>query len=182
MEAPQHICHPKSDGTFRWNFLRDHTLTYATRTNTTLNFTYNVWREIMQFQIPSMLQGVSLTRLLQGAAFGAIAATFVGFYSGYWVLSSAAQKMAADRSDHAVVTALAPVCADKFRAQPEADAKRAALRKVGFVEAKRRVSQGVGDPAGRILRQLGPRRSMLEDAARPEIRRTVADRRDTFRV
>jgi hypothetical protein len=31
-------------------------------------------------QIPSMLQGDSLNRLLQGAAVGAIATMFVGFY------------------------------------------------------------------------------------------------------
>jgi len=38
--------------------------------------------------------------------------------------------MAKDRSDRAVVAALAPVCADKFRALPDADAKKAALAKV----------------------------------------------------
>src|SRR5260370_14103705 len=37
--------------------------------------------------------------------------------------------MAKEWSDRAVVTALAPVCADKFRAPPDADAKKVTLSK-----------------------------------------------------
>ena len=81
-------------------------------------------------QVPSMLQGESLKRLLQGAAAGAVATMFVGFYWGGWSLGSTADKMAKERSDSAVVTALAPVCADKFRALPNAEAKQVALSKV----------------------------------------------------
>jgi hypothetical protein len=55
---------------------------------------------------------------------------FVGFYWGGWSLGSTADKMAKERSDLAVVSALAPVCADKFRALPDADAKKVALSKV----------------------------------------------------
>jgi len=47
-----------------------------------------------------------------------------------WSLGSTADKMAKERSDLAVVSALAPVCADKFRALPDADAKKVALSKV----------------------------------------------------
>ena len=39
-------------------------------------------------------------------------------------------KMAKERSELAVVAALAPVCADKFRALPDAEAKQVALSKV----------------------------------------------------
>ena len=81
-------------------------------------------------QVPSMLQGESLKRLLQGAAAGAVATMFVGFYWGGWSLGSTADKMAKERSVLAVVAALAPVCADKFRAQPDAEAKQVALSKV----------------------------------------------------
>jgi len=77
-----------------------------------------------------MLQGESLTRLLQGAAAGAAATIFVGFYWGGWSLASTAAKMAKERSELAVIAALAPVCADKFRALPDFDAKKAALSKV----------------------------------------------------
>src|ERR1700726_3578968 len=81
-------------------------------------------------QLPSILQGESLTRLLQGAAAGAVAIMFVGFYWGGWLLGSTADKMAKERSELAVIAALAPVCADKFRALPDAAAKQIALSKV----------------------------------------------------
>jgi hypothetical protein len=77
-----------------------------------------------------MLQGESLTRLMQGAVAGAVATMFVGFYWGGWSLGSTADKMAKERSDLAVVAALAPVCVDKFRALPDAEAKQAALSKI----------------------------------------------------
>ena len=81
-------------------------------------------------QVPSMLQGESLKRLLQGAAIGAVATIAVGFGWGGWTLGSTANRMAKDRSELAVVAALAPVCADKFRALPDADTKTIALSKV----------------------------------------------------
>jgi hypothetical protein len=80
-------------------------------------------------QFPAILQGESLTRLLQGAAIGAIATMIVGFNWGGWSLGSTADKMAKERSEVAVVAALAPVCADKFRALPDAEVKKAALLK-----------------------------------------------------
>ena len=81
-------------------------------------------------QMPSMLQGESLTRLMQGAVAGAVATMFVGFYWGGWSLGSTVDKMAKEQSELAVVAALAPVCADKFRALPDFDAKKTALSKV----------------------------------------------------
>jgi hypothetical protein len=81
-------------------------------------------------QAPSILQGESLKRLLQGAAAGAVATIVLGFNWGGWSLGSTADKMAKERSELAVVAALAPVCADKFRALPDADAKTIALSKV----------------------------------------------------
>ena len=81
-------------------------------------------------QVPAILQGESLKRLLQGAAAGAVATMFVGFYWGGWSLGSTADKIAKERSELAVIAALAPVCADKFRALPDADAKKVALSKV----------------------------------------------------
>ena len=77
-----------------------------------------------------MLQGESLKRLMQGAAAGAVATIFVGFFWGGWSLASTADKVARERSELAVVAALAPVCADKFRALPDAEAKKVALSKV----------------------------------------------------
>src|SRR5207245_10911147 len=81
-------------------------------------------------QVPSMLQGESLKRLLQGAVAGAVVTMIVGFYWGGWSLGSTADKMAKERSELAVVAARAPVCADNFRTLPDADAKKVALSKV----------------------------------------------------
>jgi hypothetical protein len=81
-------------------------------------------------QVPSMFQRESLKRLLQGAVVGAVATIVVGFNWGGWSLGSTADKMAREQSKLAVVAALAPVCADKFRAQPDAAAKTIALSKV----------------------------------------------------
>jgi hypothetical protein len=81
-------------------------------------------------QVPSILQGESLKRLLQGAAIGAVATITIGFNWGGWSLGSTADKMAKEQSKLAVVAALAPVCAKEFRAQPDAAAKIVALSKV----------------------------------------------------
>lgn len=81
-------------------------------------------------QLPSIFQGESLKRLLQGGVLGAIATIGVGFYWGGWTLGSTAEKMANLRSDTAVVAALAPVCAANFRALPDSEAKTIALSKV----------------------------------------------------
>jgi hypothetical protein len=81
-------------------------------------------------QVPSILQGESLKRLLQGAVVGAVATIVVGFNWGGWSLGSTADKMAREQSKLAVVAALAPVCAEKFRAQPDAAAKTVAISKV----------------------------------------------------
>ena len=48
--------------------------------------------------MPSILQGEVLKHLLQGAAAGAIATMFVGFYWGGWSLSSTTDKIAKERS------------------------------------------------------------------------------------
>ena len=80
-------------------------------------------------QVASILQADSLKRLLQGATVGAVATMVVGFSWGGWSLGSTADRMAKERSELAVVAALAPVCADKFRALPDAEAKTVALSK-----------------------------------------------------
>ena len=88
------------------------------------------WAKGYTMQVPSLLQGESLKRLLQGAAVGIVATIFVGFNWGGWSLGSTADKMAKEQSKLAVVAALAPVCVDKFRALPDAEAKTVALSKV----------------------------------------------------
>lgn len=77
-------------------------------------------------RIPEILQGESRTRLLQGAAAGAIVTLLIGFQTLGWTLGSTADKMAADQSRTAVAAALAPVCVTKFQ--------QAEARSVNLVE------------------------------------------------
>jgi hypothetical protein len=60
-------------------------------------------------QVPSILQGESLSRLMQGAAAGVVASIVIGFYWGGWMTGSTANRLAAERADTAVVAALMPV-------------------------------------------------------------------------
>jgi len=83
-------------------------------------------------ELPSILQGQSLTRLLQGAAAGAIATMIVGFNWGGWALGSTVDKVAKERSDSAVVAALAPICVDKFRQAANATANLSELDKISY--------------------------------------------------
>src|SRR5436190_16917355 len=71
-----------------------------------------------------------MTFSVHTALVGAVATIAIGFYWGGWSLGSTADKMAKERSDLAVVTALAPVCADKFRALPDAQTKQVSLSKL----------------------------------------------------
>jgi hypothetical protein len=80
-------------------------------------------------QVPSILQGESLTRLLR-AAVGAVATMIVGFNWGGWSLSSTADRLAAERADTAVVAALTPICVEKFLQSSDAKANLAVLQKI----------------------------------------------------
>lgn len=83
-------------------------------------------------EVPSILQGVSLKRLLQGAVAGGVAAMFVGFYWGGWTLGSTVEKVAKERADTAVVAALAPICVDQFRGAVSASANLSELDKFNY--------------------------------------------------
>jgi len=61
-----------------------------------------------------MFNGESGTRLLQGAAFGAVATIAIGFGWGGWTLGSVAERMANQRTTAALVTAYAPVCVERY--------------------------------------------------------------------
>ena len=80
--------------------------------------------------IPAILQGDSLTRLLQGAAAGAVATLVVGFYWGGWVTGGTAKDMVQRSSTSAVVAALSPICVDKFQHSAEAATNMTELKKV----------------------------------------------------
>ena len=80
-------------------------------------------------QLPPILQGDSLTRLLQGAAAGAVATIVIGFYWGGWTLGSTAEKRVKEAEQASIVRVLAPVCADKFQRSTEVNANLEALKK-----------------------------------------------------
>lgn len=67
---------------------------------------------------------------LWGMAGGAIAAAIVGFTWGGWVTGGRADTDATQRSNAAVVTALAPVCVERFQRAPDVAANLEALKKV----------------------------------------------------
>ena len=81
-------------------------------------------------QVPSILQGESLTRILQGAAIGAVATMAIGFYWGGWVTGSTAREMVYKSTRSAVVAALAPICVNKFQRSINASANLIEFKKV----------------------------------------------------
>jgi hypothetical protein len=83
-------------------------------------------------QVPSILQGESLARLIQGMAIGAVAAMFIGFYWGGWVTGSTAWRMAQQDAKNAVVAAIAPICVDNFRRAANAPEKLIELNTIRF--------------------------------------------------
>lgn len=83
---------------------------------------------------------VALKPMLMGGVIGAAALAIIGFTWGGWVSAGTAEKNALQRATEAVTVALAPVCVDNFRRQPEAAAQLISLQKLssyertGFVE------------------------------------------------
>jgi hypothetical protein len=93
-------------------------------------------------QLPSILQGDSLTRLLQGAAAGAVATIVIGFGWGGWTLGSTAKETALKSATSAVVAVLAPMCADKFRQAADAPANMAELKKASSWQQDSYIEKG----------------------------------------
>jgi hypothetical protein len=81
-------------------------------------------------QLPPILQGESITRLLQGAFVGFAATAIIGFTWGGWTLGKTAKDMADKSAATAVVTALAPICVDKFQHDVDAKTNLTELMKV----------------------------------------------------
>jgi len=79
---------------------------------------------------PSILQGESRTRLLQGIAIGAIASIAIVFSWGGWMTSRAANILAAEHAENAVVAALTPICVAKFLQASGAKENLVALQKI----------------------------------------------------
>lgn len=71
----------------------------------------------------------NISSLVWSAAGGAVVCAIVGFSWGGWVTGGTARKEAATAAHDAVVVALAPICAARFRGQSDAAARIADLAK-----------------------------------------------------
>ena len=94
-------------------------------------------------EMPAILRGDSVKRLLQGAAAGAVLTLIIGFNWGGWVTGGTAKEMVQRSASSAVVTALSPICVDKFRHAMNADENLGKLKAISYSwEKGTYVSQG----------------------------------------
>ena len=93
-------------------------------------------------EMPEMLQGESLKRLLQGAAVGAVATMIIGFNWGGWMLGGTARDLAFAAAHSAVVAAIAPICVDQFQHSADAATNLAELKKTSSWEQSTFVEKG----------------------------------------
>src|SRR5882672_11229955 len=93
-------------------------------------------------ELPSILQGPLLTRLLQGAAAGAVVTLIVGFNWGGWVTGGSAKEMVQRSSTTAVISALSPICVDKFQHSAEAASNMVELKKVSSYQQGSFIEKG----------------------------------------
>jgi hypothetical protein len=93
-------------------------------------------------EMPAILRGDSLTRLLQGAAAGAVATLVIGFYWGGWVTGGTARDMTQRSTTAAVVAALSPICVDKFQRSADAGTNMAELKKISSYQQGSFVEKG----------------------------------------
>jgi hypothetical protein len=84
----------------------------------------------------------TLTRLLQGAAAGAIVTLIVGFNWGGWVTGGTAKEMTERGSTAAVISALSPICVDKFQRSADATTNMTELRKVSSYQQGSFIEKG----------------------------------------
>jgi hypothetical protein len=92
--------------------------------------------------LPEILQGDSPVRLFQGAVTGAALSMAIGFGWGGWTLGGTATKMADEAARSAMITALAPICVDKFQRATNATENLATLRKTASYEQGTYVEKG----------------------------------------
>jgi hypothetical protein len=101
-----------------------------------------VGRRGKHMEMPAILRGDSLTRLLQGAAGGAIVTLIVGFNWGGWVTGGTAKEMTNRSSTAAVISALSPICVDKFQRSADATTNMTELRKVSSYQQGSFIEKG----------------------------------------
>ena len=109
--------------------------------------------------LPAILQGDSLPRLLQGAVAGAAATLVIGFTWGGWVTSGTAREKAQKDVSTALVSALSPICVDKFQHSADVASNLIELKKVSswqqgsFIEKGGWATMPGGEPANVAVAQ-----------------------------
>lgn len=66
-----------------------------------------------------------------GAAVGAVALAIVGFSAGGWMTGGTAEEMASEMAQIKVVAALAPICVEQSKRDPQVLATLATLKEAG---------------------------------------------------
>jgi hypothetical protein len=121
---------------------------------------------------PSKETIATLKSTLMGAAAGAAALAVVGFGWGGWVTAGTAGKMADLKASASVVLALAPICVDNFRQQPDAAAQLVSLQKLSRYDQPAFVEKGGwGAAPGNEQYSSAVTRARSESLAKP----TAAD-------
>ena len=119
-------------------------------------------------QLPSILQGESRKRLLQGMAIGAILTVVIGFnWTGYgfgWMTAGGADKLAGKQVETAVIAARGPICADKFGAQADVADKKLALAKADTWDRRKLF------PEAWVSRTTYPNSDLVELCSAPILR------------
>jgi len=91
----------------------------------------------------SMKLSPKVEHILWGAVGGAAFCAFVGFMFGGWVTGGKAKELAQEQSQKAVVAALAPICANKFRHATNAAENLVKLKAIAYsYEKGTYISQG----------------------------------------
>jgi hypothetical protein len=93
-------------------------------------------------QLSPILQGQSVTRLLQGAFVGFAATAIIGFTWGGWTLGKTAKEMAEKSAATAVVVTLAPICVDKFHHSVDVAKNLIELKKVSVWQQGTFITKG----------------------------------------
>jgi hypothetical protein len=93
-------------------------------------------------QLPAILEGESLRRLIQGAIVGGLLTAFLGFNWGGWTTASTAKQLAVNDTSAALVAVLGPMCADKFRNASDAVLNMAEFKKVSSWQQDSYIQKG----------------------------------------
>jgi hypothetical protein len=107
---------------------------------------------------------------LWGAAGGAVALAIIGFNWGGWVTGGTAEATAKQRASAAVVSALAPICADKFRQRADVSAKLVEFKKASSWEQGLFIEKGGwATMPGSTTADSAVARACAEILARPSV-------------